>query len=335
VAAEDRSAAAELRREERVAALVVDRFRLSPPVDLRKVADAYADIEEDSIPGACDGLVVGLTGSRPRPLILLKGNRPRRRQRFTLAHELGHILLPWHLGASYLCNTGRSFDEEGYFAASAESQANRFAAHLLVPSRWLADLYASAGTSQVGPLMDALDEAQVSAHVACLRLLATLPAGHVFAIVSYGGEVLLSGKTGGVGGPPPPKGELLDGRWLDRFAMRVEDLRYGSNRVIWWTFRGDGDTEEADADPRSSREVLDNLLARHVAPAEEHYIRQSLGGVIGSENSMARNENVRGRDALYVRFRARFAQARAYPDALREDPEFDLWLQKRAADLGE
>jgi hypothetical protein len=335
VAARDGPTTQELRREERIAAVVVERFGLSPPVDLAVVARAYADLEDDEIPGRCDGLVLGLHGTRDRPLILLKRGRPPRRQRFTLAHELGHLLLPWHVGSSYLCDTQRSFDVESYYAATAESESNRFAAHLLVPATWLAALYAARGDKQIAPLMDAIDDAEVSAHVACLRLAGTLPSGHVFAIVDYGGTVILSGKTPGTRGYPPPEGAQLERRRLDLFALQVEEVRYGSRQVIWWTFRGEGDTEEADLDPRSSRDVLDALLARHVAPEDRHHVRQSLGGVIGSENSVARREGVRARNALYVRFRARFAKARDYPGPLLEDPDFDLWIQKRAADLSD
>jgi hypothetical protein len=333
VAAGDWPPSAQLSREERVAAVLVDRFDLSPPVDLVALCQAYADLEEDAIPGPCDGLVVGLHGPRDRPLILLKSGRPERRQRFTLAHELGHVLLPWHVGSSYLCDPQRAFSDESYYAASAEPEANRFAAQLLVPSRWLDELYSSEGDGQVAPLLEAISGAEVSAHVACLRLAATLPAGHVFAIVDYGNNVLLSGQTRGTGIAPPPVANILDSRRLDRFAMQVEEIRYGTRQVIWWTFRGEGDADEGQLEPRTSREVLDALLERHVAPDDVTKIRQSLGGVIGSINSMAKREGVTGRDALYARFRARFAQDRGYPESLLEDPELDLWIQKRADDL--
>jgi hypothetical protein len=106
MASEDGSSV-ELRREQRIAAHVVKRFGLTPPVDVQRVVRTFADIERDWIPGACDGLVLGLHAPRRRPLVLLKRGRPLVRERFTLAHELGHILLPWHIGDGFPCETSR------------------------------------------------------------------------------------------------------------------------------------------------------------------------------------------------------------------------------------
>jgi hypothetical protein len=324
-----------LRREERVAALIVDRFDLSPPVDLGRLEEVFADVEADAIPGSCDGLVLGLHGPRPRPLILLKRGRPRRRQRFTLAHEFGHVLLPWHVGSSYLCDTGRGFDEEDFHAAADETQANRFAAHLLVPSRWLDQLRAEHGDDHVAPLMAAIDHAEVSAHVACIRLGAALPPGRVFAVLDDDQRVVLSGQTAATRIDPPEEGEPLNSRRLSRFATEIEEIRFASRRVMWWTFGTEGDGEGGSVDPRSAREVLDALLDRHLTPANAQHVRQSLGGVIGAENSVAKREGVVDRGDLYARFRARFAKARDYPESLLEDPDFDIWVQKRADDLSE
>ncbi len=63
-------------------------------------------------------------------------------------------------------------------------------------------------------------------------------------------------------------------------------------------------------------------------------MRQSLGGVIGAENGLAKRESDQAADRLYVRFRARFAVPREYPIALLKDPDFDLWVRKRADELG-
>jgi hypothetical protein len=241
-----------LRREERVAAELVRRFELEPPIDVGAAARHFADVEDALIPGACDGLVLGLHGARARPFILLDSRQSRSRERFTLAHELGHVLLPWHVGDAFLCETSRFrlFDAPGDFYA--EPEANRFAAELLVPRVWLDRLIVELGTDRVLPLMDAIRQARVSAYVACLRLRAALPAGHAFAI-SRGDRVLLSGRAQGPGVyavNPPEAGERFERERLDRFAHAVEDMEYGSTHVTWWTFRGEQFVEEHEADPR-------------------------------------------------------------------------------------
>lgn len=57
-------------------------------------------------------------------------NRPKPRRRFTIAHELGHFLLPWHRQSTFNCT---SDDISLRTNADWEVQANQFAAELLMP----------------------------------------------------------------------------------------------------------------------------------------------------------------------------------------------------------
>jgi hypothetical protein len=327
-----------LNREQRVAAEVVRRLDLEPPVDVESAARHFADVDAVSIPGDCDGLVLGLNGGRSRPLILLDRLQPTPRSRFTLAHELGHVLLPWHVGGAFLCETHRVrlFDELSQ--ADLEPEANRFAAELLVPSVWLRRVIAELGPEQVVPLMEVIRHANVSAYVACLRLREILPAGHSF-VISAGGTVRLSGRTKGTGlyaVNPPQAGEVFERDRLDQFAHCVEDMDYGSVHVTWWTFQGEQDAGVTD-DVRTARQVLDELLQRYVADETiQHRVRQSLGGVIGAAHGEARRAGITRRDALFVRFRGRFAVHRPdLPEELLRDEDFEIWLRKRAQELGE
>ncbi len=330
--------ASRLRREERVAAKLVQRLNLEPPIDVGKVAQQFVDVELEPIPGECDGLVLGLQGGRARPLVLLDNGQAKPRIRFTLAHELGHVLLPWHFGNSFLCETSRVRLFEASADYNFEPEANRFAAELLVPSSWLDRLMAGLGSDRVAPLMDALRLADVSAYVACLRLREALPAGHTF-VISRGGTVLISGRTQGRGlyaVNPPETGENFERERLDRFAHHVEDLDYGSTHVTWWTFRGEQPPAGAGVDSRSSRQVLDVMLERHLDDAgERSRVRASLGGVIGAAYGEATRQGPLAPAELYVRFRGRFAVHRpGIPNSLTRDPDFELWLHKRAEELG-
>jgi hypothetical protein len=80
--------------------------------------------------------------------------------------------------------------------------------------------------------------------------------------------------------------------------------------------------------------VLDGLLLRHGGDQQRN-LRQSIGGIVGAANGVAKRDGVRDRGALYAFFRSRFAKDRGIPDALLDDPDFDIWLRKRAEDLGE
>jgi Zn-dependent peptidase ImmA (M78 family) len=337
VAGEDWSAAEALRPEQRLAVLVTRRFRLAPPVDLDTVAERVADVESDTIPGECDGLVVGL--HRPRPLIIVDRWQSPARKRFTLAHELGHVLIPWHVGSNVLCEPEASVFDDGptvgpeYFAAVNEVQANRFAGELLVPSAWLAN-WIGEHNNLIGPELVAQlrTAARVSTHVACLRLTGALPAGFVFALVDATGKVVLSGQTAGTSVRPPERGTRLERGLLDQWASQVDESDEGSSQLIWWSFRAEGAPIPEDADPRSPGELLDELLHRHCGP-RGLAVRRSLAGIIGAANGEAGRRGATSEADLYAAFRGRFARSRNLPGSMLADPDFDLWLRTRAHEL--
>lgn len=194
MAQRDRSTSG-LSREQRLAATLIERLHLSPPVDVHDVAEQFADLEEAAIPGTCDGLAIGL--AHPRPRIIVKPSGNTRRQRFTLAHELGHVLLPWHDGSNLACLT-RPGEFSEYQASRAETEANRFAAELLVPESWIRALITGHGVAQLCPLMQAIEVAEVSAHVASLKLAGALPPGFGFALLDGISIVELAGQSPGM-----------------------------------------------------------------------------------------------------------------------------------------
>jgi IrrE N-terminal-like domain len=93
---------------------VVARFNLSPPVDAAIVVERYADLEYCTIPFRVDGICLDLKRIGKRPTIIINVDQPSRRRRFTLAHELGHVLIPWHRGSVYddfsIVDTSAQFD---------------------------------------------------------------------------------------------------------------------------------------------------------------------------------------------------------------------------------
>lgn len=77
--------------------------------------------------------------SRSSGIVLVNQNRPRQRQRFTIAHELGHFLIPTHIPheeGKFLCSredmqqlSAKEHDRR----ARMEVEANRFASLILIP----------------------------------------------------------------------------------------------------------------------------------------------------------------------------------------------------------
>lgn len=84
------------------------------------IAMKYYDGTDES-----DGESMMMNG---RPLILVSKNKPVPRQRFTAAHELGHILLD-HIGCGQLVNR-----EPSAYDNPLEHEANVFASRLLAPA---------------------------------------------------------------------------------------------------------------------------------------------------------------------------------------------------------
>lgn len=321
-----------LNREEALAETVIGRFALRPPVDVERLARRFADVEYDSIPGSCDGLVLGLEGHRAKPLILVERSDHRTRQRFTLAHELGHLLLPWHLGANFACDT--SHDRADLWQASYyEPEANRFAAELLVPSAWLDGLIDARGDESVSDLVSQVLDADVSTWVASFRLAERLPSGHVFAVVDSSDKVIVSGQTNGTGIGAPTQDQPLERNRLDKFASAVEEIPTASRTMIWWTFRGA--SGEFSAPAGDSRNVLKEIAQRHGTAADPpRRLIQRCGGILGYANGVAQKEKETDAARLYSIFKGRFAKERGLPPDLTEDPEFDVWLRLRAAELG-
>jgi hypothetical protein len=320
-----------LRREARVAERLIQTRSLSPPIDIHRVAEEFADIEYTRIPTNCDGLVVGLR--RRKPLVLVDNGQHETRQRFTLAHELGHILLPWHIG-NFACDTGRAGTEAAWAKIDDEPEANGFAAELLVPAQWLKELIAERGDERVGPLTEAVLAAGVSTWVACFRLVERLPSGHVYAVVDSANAVLHSGQTELTGIDPPERGKELQRARLDPFASQIEEVAFGTRTIIWWTFRdGAGDFVVPTG---VSRDLLLELAKRHATPSEPvNRIRQRCGGAIGYAFGLALKEGETSSLQLRARFRGRFARTRDnFPPGLLADSDFDKWISMRAAELG-
>lgn len=330
MAQRDRSAPG-LSRERQLAATLIERLHLAPPVDVRDVAAQFAEVEEAAIPGTCDGLAIGL--AHPRPRIIVKPTGNTRRQRFTLAHELGHVLLPWHDGSNLACLT-RPGEFSDYRASLAETEANRFAAELLVPDAWLKALIAGHGVAEIGPLMQAVEVAEVSAHVASLKLAGALPPGFGFALLDGISIVELAGQSPGMNLALPERGERLESGALDRLSAHTETITFGGRRVVWWSFH-EADVREQQEDERTAKEVLGEIVARH--STDEHEYKRIYGcvsSVIGAANSQAEHDGRTKAAELHARFRSRFAVKRELPQTLLDDPEFVGWLERRAGELG-
>lgn len=312
-------------RERRLAAELVQREGLVPPVAVRQLVEQRATITIESIPAGCDAVVIGIQGTTPE--VILQPTANRRRERFTLGHELGHLVIPWHLG-TLSCHVDATDVVGDYLHSMSESEANRFAADLLVPQAWLRSLFNDS--DQLPEVFERLSEAEVSAHVACLQLVRTLATGWLFAIVDDDDRVILSGRSADTDVPSPRKLEPIPASF-DRFCDEAHHLRHGSRTVHWW-HAGAEVVAEMPVDERTSTEVLRELTRRHTstdAAAQRLFMR--INGVTGYAYGRVAAEEPTAAELL-GRLRPRFA-GRKLPDELLEDEDLDRYLLRRALEL--
>lgn len=143
--AEERTRATEPRRKfarDMALALVKQHRLIGPAVDVEALARgcgltvAYVDVE---------GKLSGQLYPDLREIAVNTRGRSRARQRFTLAHELGHWQLRHHTLGELPPDTlgfSGSFEDEGSHEgrSAVEVEANTFASELLMPSPWIRKL---------------------------------------------------------------------------------------------------------------------------------------------------------------------------------------------------
>jgi len=128
-----------VKREEKLAQKVLKKYDLVPPYDIMKLVEKKAIIAFHTFPFKADGITVDIKSDKPKIYINNAFDIPKTRQKFTIAHELGHIFLPWHKGTiasdinQYNISTHMMYRD-------MESEANRFASELLMPSNWIINI---------------------------------------------------------------------------------------------------------------------------------------------------------------------------------------------------
>ncbi len=158
-------------------------IRARPPVPVEKLARKYAQIVRESLPSDISGMLVPLasTDEKSRWAIVVNANDAPVRQRFTIAHELGHLLIHRYLTPHADGRYQVRFRNEKSASGSVreEIEANQFAAELLMPERDVRHLAirlrldvldSDADKEAVRKLMSAARRFQVSVQALTFRI---------------------------------------------------------------------------------------------------------------------------------------------------------------------
>lgn len=277
--------------EERHAALLVQRRGLEPPIDVEALAASMATVAIKKFPLEIDGLCLDLKRSGVRPKIWISDGLHRVRRRFTLAHEIGHIRIPWHTGTIVDEVDVPHSRERGKYV-EMEAEANRFAAELLMPTAWV--LRCIERTHHPTDLMRLIiSVADVSFDAALFRVQKLSPAGYVGAAIRDG-VIAWSGRTRGTNAKPPAVGSRLDE--FDTLVVEApRELRSSTTTYLWWKVR---DSVRIPGEPEEPwRETLARMLLS--IPEEHRFLtQQRVNAVIGAAFSRARKAQTA--DELYL-----------------------------------
>jgi len=156
-------------------------------------------------------------------IILVNERSSRRRRRFTIGHELGHFLCPWHIPSGpegFLCSSKdmrRSFASVEESAARMEVDANSFAAQILMPApQFMKDIRRRRG-ADIEHII-ALADRYVTSKEATARHYVEMHDEQCAAIVSHKGRVLRIYRQEGF-----PFIEVLAGHPLPSASLSARD----------------------------------------------------------------------------------------------------------------
>lgn len=108
-----------------------------PPIPVERIASRWAHIVREALGDEISGMLVPLNeaAGKRRWAILVNAAHAPVRQRFTIAHELGHLLLHGyqtaHADKNFKIRLRDTQSSQG--SVFEEIEANRFAAELLMP----------------------------------------------------------------------------------------------------------------------------------------------------------------------------------------------------------
>ena len=123
------------RAEERASQLLQTLGINEPPIPINAIAEQIgATISREPFRGGISGM---LYRAEDRAVIGVNSAEPHTRQRFTIAHEIGHFLL--HEGRPLIVDRHVRIDRRDHLSSMGtkreEIEANAFAAELLMPDR--------------------------------------------------------------------------------------------------------------------------------------------------------------------------------------------------------
>lgn len=307
---------------------LIAKYGLTPPIDIENLTKQYADVDHLAIPFEVDGITLHLKTAGRRPKIILNSSIAVTRMRFTLAHELGHVLIPWHVGN--IVDITNENDVYGDDYSIIESEANRFASELLMPHDWIRQIILT--TPDPPRMVKSVTElAQVSSHAAIIKLATTSDPGNLFAAISDDGQLLSSGRSDGTLANLPSWGEYIDPTTLFPFCNSRYAFTISGQNYFWWKFSNDAPIPDNE-DSRTWQEVLSLIIEQSGADAEhKRKLWQRISGIIGYANSQLARDYRTASNVYSACLQRMHSSEEMTP--IKNHPLFELFLRKKVQSL--
>ncbi len=314
----------DLRAELAIARRVRERYQYNRAVDIFAFARRFARIKEIVIPFHVDAIIVGADTGHEKPEIILNTTIPRTRKRFTIAHELGHLFIPWHVG-TICCHTD-SWNHIGnaHIYNAMEAEANRFASELLAPLEWIQGL---AKENLRSALETIQKQAGISLHAAVIALYRELPSGVLIVVADKTKRIIGNFRSPGTQCYIQRDREFLDPGYYSEFSSDhdiIESIYYD---VYFWRF---GSYEESPIPPtgQDPKEILEGIVYNFYPEERARKAIQSINGIIGYINS-SKPDSLQ---EFLASFRMHIA-GRAELFEIANHPDFDQYLVNRIAKI--
>lgn len=313
--------------EVKLAQRIHKKHNLKIPFDLTALVKSYANLIYTPIPiQGIDGVCLNLKVPGKKPTVIVNSELSENRKHFTLAHELGHIIIPWHLGTIVDENYSQFFKNLAY--RELEQEANNFAAELLMPMKWVKGIWVKY-KDDIAIAHEKISEiAGVSNHAAAIQLTHVLPP-NVLYIAEEQGEVSHAGKSNDTHAFLPSPGSSFS---MESYPYLDAHSEYhsGFKTYHWLTLSQKINIDDHD-EGRTWREILDNILADINPSVGRETLKKRINGVIAfingrTKQSLDYSEDSLGAACIYRLKRDDLEEFTSHPD-------FEIFVKIRVKDF--
>ena len=167
---------------ETLAACIVEHYpSIEIPIPLEQLANAVGIVDiVGQTTSSFEGVLVTTAAKRTGSIAYNNASRIERR-RFTIAHEIGHFLIPWHDASAQCASADMAVFKSQDVRKNKEAEANRFAAALLTPPTLFVPDIRRFGSPETEHVLALATKYRVSKEMAARRY--TELCDHVCAVV--------------------------------------------------------------------------------------------------------------------------------------------------------